>query len=77
MARKYRGSEVPRPFNPATIKRMIEGPMRIGPMQPFGEAYGLRKANVQGGPTLAPAILSPLALAGPAELGDGRPRRVC
>jgi len=27
MARKYRGSEVPRPFNPATIKRMIEGPM--------------------------------------------------
>jgi hypothetical protein len=26
-ARKYRGSEVPRPFNPATIKRMIEGPM--------------------------------------------------
>ena len=26
MARKYRGSEVPRPFNPATIKRMIEGP---------------------------------------------------
>ena len=27
MARKYRGSEVPRPFNPATIKAMIEGPM--------------------------------------------------
>jgi DNA invertase Pin-like site-specific DNA recombinase len=27
MVRKYRGSEVPRPFNPATIKRMIEGPM--------------------------------------------------
>ena len=27
MARKHRGSEVPRPFNPATIKRMIEGPM--------------------------------------------------
>jgi hypothetical protein len=27
MARRYRGSEVPRPFNPATIKRMIEGPM--------------------------------------------------
>ena len=27
MARKYRGSEVPRPFNPATIKRMIDGPM--------------------------------------------------
>jgi hypothetical protein len=27
MARKYRGSEVPRPFNPATIKRMIEVPM--------------------------------------------------
>jgi hypothetical protein len=27
MARKYRGSEAPRPFNPATIKRMIEGPM--------------------------------------------------
>jgi len=26
MVRKYRGSEVPRPFNPATIKRMIEGP---------------------------------------------------
>jgi hypothetical protein len=26
-ARRYRGSEVPRPFNPATIKRMIEGPM--------------------------------------------------
>jgi len=25
MVRKYRGSEVPRPFNPATIKRMIEG----------------------------------------------------
>jgi hypothetical protein len=27
MARKYRGSQAPRPFNPATIKRMIEGPM--------------------------------------------------
>src|SRR5215510_14485283 len=27
MARKYRCSEVPRPFNPATVKRMIEGPM--------------------------------------------------
>jgi hypothetical protein len=27
MARKYRGIEAPRPFNPATIKRMIEGPM--------------------------------------------------
>jgi hypothetical protein len=27
MARKYRGNEAPRPFNPATIKRMIEGPM--------------------------------------------------
>jgi len=26
MVRTYRGSEVPRPFNPATIKRMIEGP---------------------------------------------------
>src|SRR5262245_54609092 len=26
MAREYRGSEVPRPFNPATIKAMIEGP---------------------------------------------------
>jgi len=28
MARKYRGTEVPRPFNPATIKRMIEGTMQ-------------------------------------------------
>jgi hypothetical protein len=28
MARRYRGSEVPRPFNPTTIKRMIEGPTR-------------------------------------------------
>jgi hypothetical protein len=27
MVRKYRGSEVPLPFNPATIKRMIERPM--------------------------------------------------
>jgi DNA invertase Pin-like site-specific DNA recombinase len=27
MARKYRGSQAPRPFNPATIKRMLEGPM--------------------------------------------------
>jgi hypothetical protein len=27
MARKYRCSDVPRPFNPATIKRMIEGPL--------------------------------------------------
>jgi DNA invertase Pin-like site-specific DNA recombinase len=27
MARRYRGNEAPRPFNPATIKRMIEGPM--------------------------------------------------
>jgi hypothetical protein len=27
MARKYRGSEAPHHFNPATIKRMIEGPM--------------------------------------------------
>jgi hypothetical protein len=27
MVRKYRGSEVPRPFNPATIKAMIAGPM--------------------------------------------------
>jgi DNA invertase Pin-like site-specific DNA recombinase len=27
MVRKYRGSEVPRPFNPATIKAMIEGQM--------------------------------------------------
>jgi hypothetical protein len=26
MVRKYRRSEVPRPFNPATIKCMIEGP---------------------------------------------------
>jgi len=34
MARKYRGSEVPRPFNPATIKRMIDGPM---PGRPVAE----------------------------------------
>jgi len=27
MVRKYRGSEIPRPFNPATVKAMIEGPM--------------------------------------------------
>jgi hypothetical protein len=31
MARKYRGNQVPRPFNPATIKRMIEGPMLATP----------------------------------------------
>jgi hypothetical protein len=31
MARKYRGSEVPRPFNPATIKAMIEGPSPAKP----------------------------------------------
>jgi len=29
MVRKYRGSEVPRPFNPVTIKRMIEGPSAL------------------------------------------------
>jgi DNA invertase Pin-like site-specific DNA recombinase len=33
MVRKYRGSEVPRPFNPATIKRMIEGPMPATPAE--------------------------------------------
>jgi DNA invertase Pin-like site-specific DNA recombinase len=27
MVRKYRGSEAPRPFNPATVKAMLEGPM--------------------------------------------------
>jgi hypothetical protein len=27
MSRKYRGVETDRPFNPATIKAMIEGPM--------------------------------------------------
>ena len=26
MVRKYRGSGVPQPFNPATIRRMIEAP---------------------------------------------------
>jgi hypothetical protein len=31
MVRKYRRSEVPRPFNPATIKRTIEGPMPATP----------------------------------------------
>ena len=30
MVRKYRGNEVPRPFNPATIKCMIEGPSPLG-----------------------------------------------
>ena len=27
MSRKYRGEEMPRPFNPGTIKAMVEGPM--------------------------------------------------
>jgi hypothetical protein len=27
MKRKYRGEEMPRPFNPGTIKAMVEGPM--------------------------------------------------
>ena len=27
MVRKYRGNDAPRPFNPATIKAMIEGPV--------------------------------------------------
>jgi hypothetical protein len=29
MVRKYRGNDAPRPFNPATIKTMIDGPPRI------------------------------------------------
>ena len=31
MVRKYRGSQAPRPFNPATIKAMIEGPTPAAP----------------------------------------------
>jgi hypothetical protein len=30
MVRKYRGSETPCPFNPATVKAMIEGQMPAG-----------------------------------------------
>jgi hypothetical protein len=30
MARKYRGSEEARPFNPGTVKAMIEGPLPAG-----------------------------------------------
>ncbi len=31
MVRKYRGTQSPRPFNPATIKSMVEGPMPAPP----------------------------------------------
>src|SRR5262249_55920608 len=42
-----------------------------GSVKPSGEAHSLWEANVQRRSTLAPAILSPLALTGAAQLGDG------
>src|SRR5262245_10604725 len=62
MARKYRGSEVPRPFNPATIKRMIEGRIPAGG-SPLHVRYpdAVRLAKRLHRANLAPTILPPFA----------------